>query len=57
MDENELREFKALTEIPEKMGVGDLNQAVKDLREMLHQEKIKNQELKKSLNWLKKNRL
>lgn len=35
------REFNALTRIPEEMNVGELNQAVRDLREMLYQEKLK----------------
>ena len=44
------REFKALTEQPEKLCVGDLIQAVKDLREFLYQEKLKKQELQKCLD-------
>lgn len=39
------REYNALTRIPEEMPVGELNQAVKDLREMLYQSQLKIQSL------------
>lgn len=38
------RTFNALTEIPESLSVGELNQAVRDLRELLHEQTLKAQE-------------
>ena len=35
--------FKALIEQPEKLSVGDLNQAIKDLRELLYQKEFRSE--------------
>lgn len=35
------REYNATTRIPEEMSVGELNQAVRDLREMLYQSQLR----------------
>lgn len=46
------RTYNALTEIPESLTVGELNQAVRDLRELLHEQTLKAQGTQNTVNGL-----